>query len=178
MRTRYHLGTIWGVRVSLKPPVVLGWILLWGMLIGMGVGWLHAAWIPVLLGALLAALLHLLSELIHQVGHVWAARWTGYPMTDLELWWAFSTSRYPQNEPALPAEVHLWRAVGGPVASGVLTLLAAGLALALYQVGGIVWWVGVYFFLENLFVFTLGALLPLGFTDGSSLWYWGRRWIS
>jgi uncharacterized membrane protein len=96
-------------------------------------------------------------------------------MTGLELWWAFSTSRYPQDEPALPAETHLWRAVGGPAASGALTLLAAGLALALSQVGGVLWWVAVFFFWENLLLFTLFALLPLGFADGSSLWYWGRR---
>jgi hypothetical protein len=68
--------------------------------------------------------------------------------------------------------------MGGPAASAVLTLLAAALALALSSVGGVLWWAAVFFFLENLLVFTLGALLPLGFTDGSSLWYWGRRWVS
>lgn len=175
MRTCYHLGTIAGVRVSIGLGVVIGWLLLWMLLLGMGVGWLHADWITVLLGALVAVLLHLLSELIHQLGHAWAARWTGYPMMGLELWCAFSTSHYPQDEPALPAEVHLWRAMGGPAASGILTLLAAGLALALAQVGGIAWWVALFFVLENLLLFTLGALLPLGFTDGSSLWYWGKR---
>jgi hypothetical protein len=67
MRTRYHLGTFAGVRVSVGPPVVIGWLLLWGLLIGMGVGWLHAGWVAVLLGALGALALHLLSELIHQL---------------------------------------------------------------------------------------------------------------
>jgi hypothetical protein len=36
--------------------------------------------------------------------------------------------------------------------------------------------VSAFFFLENLFVFTLAAFLPLGFTDGSTLLEWrGKR---
>jgi hypothetical protein len=175
MRTRYHLGPLWGVRVSVGLKVIFSWLLLWILLSSIGIGWFHLGWIAALLGALVAVALHLFSELIHQLGHVWAARRTGYPMIGLEVWWALSTSRYPQDEPALPAETHLWRAVGGPAASSLLTLLAAVLALALAQVGGIVWWVMVFCLLENLVLFTLGALLPLGFTDGSNLWYWARR---
>jgi hypothetical protein len=34
----------------------------------------------------------------------------------------------------------------------------------------------LFFFLDNLLVFTLGAFLPLGFTDGSTLLrYWPQR---
>jgi hypothetical protein len=37
---------------------------------------------------------------------------------------------------------------------------------------GVVWYVFVFFALDNLLFFTLGAFLPLGFTDGSTLLYW------
>jgi hypothetical protein len=33
----------------------------------------------------------------------------------------------------------------------------------------------VFFFLDNLLVFTIGSLLPLGFTDGSTLLAWWPR---
>jgi hypothetical protein len=55
-------------------------------------------------------------------------------------------------------------------------LLALVVTLLLRSLGSALWWVGVFFFLDNLIVFTLGALLPLGFTDGSTLLYWwGKR---
>ena len=57
----------------------------------------------------------------------------------------------------------------------VLLVLAGLIALALRSVGGVLWWVGLFFFLENLGLFTLGAFLPLGFTDGSTLLKWWPR---
>ena len=175
MRPRTHLGSVYGLHVRVGKASALGWLVLWGALTGMALGLLHAALFPALLGALLAVLLHLLSELTHQWGHAWAARRTGYPMTGLQVWWAHSTSLYPRDEPALPAEAHLWRALGGPAFSACLALLTAALVLALCPVGGLLWWVVLWWCGENLVLFTLGALLPLGFTDGSSLWYWWRR---
>ena len=54
--------------------------------------------------------------------------------------------------------------------------MAGGIALALRDAGGVAWWVAVFFFLDNLLVMTLGAFLPLGFTDGDTLLaWWGKR---
>jgi hypothetical protein len=64
------------------------------------------------------------------------------------------------------------RALGGPVASLLLSVIAAVIALALRPLGGVYWWVALFFFLDNLLVLTLGALVPLGFTDGSTLLHW------
>jgi hypothetical protein len=36
-------------------------------------------------------------------------------------------------------------------------------------------WVAALVLLDNLLVFTLGAFLPLGFTDGSTILRWWRR---
>ncbi|HNP72000.1 MAG TPA: hypothetical protein PKK15_12855, partial [Kouleothrix sp.] len=62
-----------------------------------------------------------------------------------------------------------------PLASLLLTLVAAGLALALRPAGGAAWLVALFFFAENLLVYTGQVLLPLGFNDGATLLYWWRR---
>jgi hypothetical protein len=36
-------------------------------------------------------------------------------------------------------------------------------------------WVPLTVFLDNFFVFTLGAFIPLGFNDVSTIIYWMRR---
>ena len=107
-----------------------------------------------------------------------AARRTGYPMSGIRLgkWGVLGTSLYPADEPALPAAIHIRRALGGPAGSLVVTLAAAAVALALRAEGGALWWVAVFVFLDNLLLLTLGAFLPLGFTDGSTLLrWWGNR---
>jgi hypothetical protein len=97
-------------------------------------------------------------------------------MIGIQLWWVLSASIYPRDEGSLPAAVHIRRALGGPVASLLLTVIAALIALALRPLGGVYWWVALFFFLDNLLVLTLGAFVPLGFTDGSTLLYWwGKR---
>ena len=81
-----------------------------------------------------------------------------------------------RDEGPLPAAVHVRRALGGPLASLVLTCIAAAIALALRPLGGVLWWLALFFFLDNLLVLTLGAFLPLGFTDGSTLpHWWGKQ---
>jgi hypothetical protein len=71
--------------------------------------------------------------------------------------------------------VHIQRALGGPAGSLLYTLLWGAVLLLLRPLGqsGVMWWVTAYLFLSNLLIFTLGAFLPLGFTDGSTLLrYW------
>jgi hypothetical protein len=76
----------------------------------------------------------------------------------------------------LPATIHIRRALGGPVATLAATLLVGLGISALRPAGGLVWWLAAFFFLDGLLIFTLGALLPLGFTDGSTLMHWwGKR---
>ena len=125
---------------------------------------------------LVSVLLHWGSDIVHQLGHAWAARTAGHPMAGIRLWGLLSASIYPSDEGSLPASVHIRRALGGAPASLLLTVIAAAVALALRPLGGVYWWVALFFFLDNLLVFTLGSLLPLGFTDGSTLLHWwGKR---
>ena len=49
------------------------------------------------------------------------------------------------------------------------------LLLRISRAAGTLWWLGLFFLFDNLLVFTLGALLPLGFTDGSTLLHWRNK---
>jgi hypothetical protein len=169
------LGRLWGLRLSARPSALVSSIILWLFLI------LIAAWLlgfplpQALLGALLALSLHWISELIHQFGHAWVARQNGYPMVGIQFWVLLSSSLYPSDEPNLPAEVHIRRALGGPAVSLLLTLLAAVIVVLVRPRGSLFWWISWFFLLENLLVFTIGALIPLGFNDGSTLLEWWSK---
>ena len=124
-----------------------------------------------LAGGVLATALHFVSELWHQRGHAQAAARTGYPMTGVRLWGVLGTSLYPPDEPELPGELHVARALGGPRASAWFAALGGLAALATRPIGGVAFMISTLFALENLLVFTVGAFLPLPFmeTDGTTL---------
>ena len=173
--SKQQLGRVAGLWVSVERSALAGSVVLWALLSAIGVGLLQLPAGRAALGGMAAMLLHWLSEIVHHLGHAWAARRTGYPMVGVRLSGLLSSSIYPTDEPPLPAAVHIRRALGGPLASLLLTLLAAAILLVLRSLGGTVWWVALFFFLENLLVFTLQVFLPLGFNDGGTLLYWWRR---
>lgn len=173
--TDIKLGRIAGLNVSIAPSAVTGLLTLWIVLAGVGLLVLQLSPLEAVLGGLAAALLHFVGEFLHQYGHSYAASATGYPMTGVRFWFLLSTSLYPRAEPELPAVVHIRRALGGPAFS-MLAGAAAGIAAFLVGSDGVLWWLLVFFAFDNFFVFGLGAFLPLGFTDGSTLLYWwGKR---
>lgn len=171
----YELGTISGLRLTAGTSVALSMAIIW-MLTAFGA----AALLDVpageaIAGGFVCALLHEISVLLHQFGHAWAARRTGYPMIGVRLWGALGVSIYPSDEGTLPPSVHIQRALGGPIGSFIVAIIAAGIALALHPWDQTPGWIAAFFFLDNLLVFTGGALMPLGFTDGSTLLhYWGK----
>lgn len=176
MKRTIRLGRWMGVKVMARPSAVLGSILLWVVFGSIGVWLLDLPVWEAIVGGIAAVILHWFSELWHQLSHAWAARRTGHPMSGLMLVGILGTSLYPRDEGTLPARVHIRRALGGPAGSLVLAVVAGLIALALHSRGGVAWWVALFFFLDNLLVFTLGAFLPLGFTDGSTLLeWWGKR---
>jgi hypothetical protein len=162
------LGSVWKVRLSARPSAIMCSLLLWALYSALG-GFLFKLPPDVaIVGGFLALVLHWFSELMHQFGHVWAGRRLGHAATGIQLWWVFSSTLYPTDEPALPTAIHLRRALGGPALSLLLTIVAAILFLVLLPVGGFAWRLAAVFTLQNLLVFTIG-FLPLGFTDGSTL---------
>jgi hypothetical protein len=170
-----YLGSIGGLRLSVMPSALVGSLALWALLSAAGVWLLGLSAGTALLGGLAAVLLHWCSDIVHHSGHAWAARRTGYPMIGIQLWGVLGSSVYPTDEPPLPAIVHIRRALGGPIASLLLSLAAGLIALALRPAGGLLWWLALFFFLENLFVFTLQVFIPLSFNDGGTLLYWWRH---
>jgi hypothetical protein len=168
------LGRLAGLEISAAPSAVIGSFVLWLALNGIAIGLLHLSVGEALIGAVAATALQWLSDTLHQLGHARAARQTGHPMIGIRYWGVLSSSLYPADEPTLPAAIHIRRALGGPTASAAVTLVAAAILIAIQMAGvsGPLWWLALYCFLINLFEFTLGAFLPLRFTDGSTLLYW------
>lgn len=178
MKTKYNLGTLFGLNLSAVPSAFISTILLWLVLSGIAIGLLNLSLVEAIVAALIAVALHWLSETAHQLGHAFVARRVGYPMRGIRYWGLLSFSLYPRDEPALPGAIHIRRALGGPVTSFLVTLVAAAIVFAMNVAGlrGVVWYLALFCLLENLLVFTLGALLPLGFNDGGTLVkWWGKR---
>ncbi|MCI0398615.1 MAG: hypothetical protein L0322_27315, partial [Chloroflexi bacterium] len=144
----FKLATILGLNIIVTPPAVYATLLLWVGLSGVAIGLLEVAPLPAVLGGLAAALLHWIGELWHQFGHAWAARSTGYPMTGVRLWTLLGISLYPRDEPPLPAATHIRRALGGPAASLLMTLVAAVITRLLQPAGGVAYLVALFFFLD------------------------------
>lgn len=175
MQKSLPLGKFAGLEISADPFAILTSLGLWAawsavviLLFGIESG-------PAIAGGLLATALHWFGEMFHQYGHARAARRTGYPMRGVHLWSLLATSVYPPDEGDLPPETHIRRALGGPLYSLGMALIAAVMALLLWPTGGVLRLLGMFFFLENLLVFGLGAFIPLGFTDGSTiLRWWGK----
>ena len=172
------LGDMLGLRLSIETVAFAGSAALLVVLAIVAIVVIGLPLGQALLGALFAVILHWFSEVWHDLGHGWAARRTGHPMTGIQLGrlGIFGTCLYPPDEPSLPARLHIQRALGGPIASLLLALVGAVILVLLANASGVLWWIALFFFLDNLLVLALGAFLPLGFTDGSTLLYWwGRR---
>lgn len=175
MRSLY-IGRIGPLTLTAHPTALLSAFILWLLLALFGWLWLDLTPVAALIGGLSAALLHAFSEVVHNLGHAWAAQRTGYPMLGIRLVGPLGQSIYPKDEPPLPSSIHIRRALGGAPVSALHALLWGGLALLLRPVGGASWYVAIFISLDNLLIFTLGAFLPLGFTDGSTLiQHWPTR---
>jgi hypothetical protein len=173
-KSRIKLGRLMGLRISADPSALITSLLLWVMLSAVALFFLNRTLLVAIASGLIAVILHWVAVIWHQLGHAWAARRTGHPMVGMNMWGALSSSIYPPDEEPLPRSIHIQRALGGPLASLLLTILATIPLLILTQ-GTTAWWLAFFFFLDNLLVFTLGSFLPLGFTDGSTLLQWRKE---
>jgi hypothetical protein len=177
----YQLGRVMNLDLLVYPSAIAGTVVLWIVLAGLALAITPLTPFPLtpvaaIIAGGLGALLHWLGELLHQIGHARAARKTGYPMTGVSFWLVLGSSLYPPDEPPLPGSVHVQRALGGPIISAIITVLAFILTAIFAALNiPLLFWLALFFALDNLLVFTLGAFLPLGFTDGSTLLrWWGK----
>jgi Zn-dependent protease len=170
MKRRFSLGHVAGLELTAGPSALLGSLGIAALVFALARrrGRPLAQLAPL---ALLAPVIHWLSDLAHHLGHATAARQSGYPMRGVHFWGVLGTSLYPRDEPPLPAEIHIQRALGGPVASTLLALTAAGLGVA-WRRPGLGRDLALLAFVDNL-ILGPGALLPLPMIDGGTL----RRWL-
>lgn len=173
-----RLGTLAGLQLTMIPAALVGSIGLGAIVIGLMVVVFNIPIGSTLLGGLIVVVLHWLMELVHQLGHAWAARRTGYPMIGIRFGRlaVLSTALYPSNEAMLPARIHIRRALGGPIFSAWLSLMAFLVILMVGPNADVLWrFILWFFFLENLIVMTLQAFIPLGFNDGATIWHYVRQ---
>ncbi len=175
MSNNIALGHIGGLEISAKRSAFIAFVLIWLGLSSIGLFVLHLSFLEAFVSGFVIACLHYASELIHQLGHAGAARNTGYPMRGIRFVHVLAFSLYPKDEPELSGRIHIRRALGGPHISFLVTVIALLILLVAQNVGVMFYWIALCFFLDNLLVFTLGALLPLSFTDGGTIArYWGK----
>lgn len=172
MAAKIELGTYAGLRWTASRNVGVGMVIIAALVAVAALALTDSTPVEAIIGAVLCAVIHFLLEAWHQLGHAWAARRTGYPMAGAHFWWVLARSIYPSNEGELPGRIHIRRALGGPIGSGLLCIVLLVVVLALRPWTQLPGWVAVFALLDNIFVFTFGALLPLGFTDGSTLLQW------
>jgi hypothetical protein len=172
----FKLFRLMGLDISATPSAIVGTLVLWLVLSAIGYWLIGLTPGNAVLGGLAAALLHQLASLWHQLGHAVAARNTGHPMTGIRFGFLgiLSTSVYPPDEGELAPAIHIRRAWGGPLGSLVMSIIAAIIFLLVNtgRSGGTVWWLALFFFLDNFVLFTLEVFLPLGFNDASTLQRW------
>ena len=166
-----RLGKLAGLDIGAELSAIIGSLLLWVALSTVALFLLNRSFPVALVAGLIAVLMHWVAVICHQLGHAWAARRSGHPMVGVNLWGVLSSSIYPPDEPPLPKPIHIQRALGGPMASLALSVVSV-VPLLLLQTGTTAWWLALFFLADNLLVFAIGSLLPLGFTDGSTLLHW------
>lgn len=175
MTNKIILGNLYNLEISAKPSAFIGFAVIWIVLGALAFFVLRLTLLEAVIGGFICAVLHYLSELIHHFGHAGAARNTGYPMRGVRFAHVLALSLYPKDEPPLSGKIHIRRALGGPATSLVVTIIAFLILLVAQNIGGLWYWIALWFLLDNLLVFFLGAFLPLGFTDGSTiLKWWGK----
>lgn len=163
-----QLGKLFGLQISILPLAFVGMFILW---IGFSSIAFYGIRIPFgesLLLGLIAALIHWTFELVHGLGHAFASKQTGHPMTGITFGALaiFALTRYPKDEPELSPSIHIRRALGGPIINGLLSIL---FFLLLPFWSGNWFWIGMFALFENLFIYTLQVFIPLGFNDSSTI---------
>jgi hypothetical protein len=171
---RITLGHAFGIEFQLHTQAILFSLLIWAGLALLAAYLFSWTTATAVVWGFFAMLIHWASDLVHHLGHAWAGKRQGYCLEMLRFQHVLIACRYPKNEPELSAKIHIQRALGGPFFSLLLTIIG-GILLVLLPPGGFGYALVQFFFWENLLVYFLGAFLPLGFTDGSTLLHWWPR---
>ncbi|CAG0977276.1 hypothetical protein ANRL2_02139 [Anaerolineae bacterium] len=174
----FPLFTINGLKISATPSAIIGSLVLWVILTIVALVFTELSLIVSVVAGFLTMLLHWAFEIIHQMGHASAARKAGYPMLGVRLYLVLGASLYPADELDLPAQIHIQRALGGPKISLMVLAIATAILLLVWSAAGdFVRMLALFALLDNLLVFTIGAVVPFPFpnlieNDGVTLMRW------
>lgn len=163
--------------VSVVPAAFVGSFVVAAFLLIFALTVAQLPLVEALVGMVIGVALYWGLEVLHDLGHAWAAARTGYPMQGLRFgvpFGLFAQCVYPPDEPPLPGRTHIQRALGGPIVSGIAALILLVLVLLTRESGDL----GAWLLRWSLFITlmtSVGAFLPFGFTDGSTILYWLRR---
>ncbi len=176
MATDIRLGRVADLEISMAPTGLAGTLFNVVLFTLLGRLVFKRPMARAVVGGVTLAGVHWWLEIWHNIGHARAARMTGHPMTGVRLgspYGVLGTSIYPEDEGELPPRVHITRALGGPISSAALSVVTGSVALLATPFG--FGWIPLVAFLDNLTVFTIGAWVPVGFNDVSTVIYWMRR---
>ena len=172
MQKKFTFLTIGNIPITTTQLAIIVSIALWVIFALIGLIIFNLPISTSIIGGSVAMVLHWVSDVLHQLGHGWVAAKVGYPMREIRLLHILAASIYPRDEPELPANIHIRRALGGPPVSFALAIWGAGISFLLEEKTGLLYLLAQFLFWENLLIFGIGSLLPLGFTDGSTLIKW------
>ncbi len=177
MNKSFHLLTVFNVRITFTPLCVVTYLILIPPFTWLGMTLRNLTLAEGLIASFFIIVLMFITENIHQLGHAWAAKSVGYPMIGIRHFSWFSASIYPKDEPPLPPQTHIKRALGGFWINLLIGLALAPFAFYLWNINGVAAFTVVATSAWNFFVLGLGALLPIdfnGFTvdGGTILHYW------
>ena len=170
---KYHIGTVAGLVITGDTSAIVGTLFLYAILAAVGAGLFDLRIDTALLLAIISTSFHLLASYLHHLGHSLAARRTGYPMRGMHYHTLLARSIYPKDEPELAPRIHIQRALGGPLMS--VRMAVIGLVLVFLAKASFMYYPLTFFVFDSFFIYTLGALTPLGFTDGSTILYWRSK---
>lgn len=176
MRQKIASFHIFGLNVVVErstPLVFLGLVVVFtGVTSALGLSLIEA-----LLAGLVLADLHYVGSFWHHLGHAFLARRAGYPMAGITYWGLLGRSEYPSDEGDVPPSAHIQRALGGALFSSLACVVLLALIILHNGTFLLLHLVLVIAFLENVLVYTVGALFPpvriSGFSnDGATIVYW------
>jgi Zn-dependent protease len=137
------------------------WNVALGLLIAAVFHWANGPSTVLTLGLVYAVLL-MLTYFFHTLGHIISAREVNAPMIEHIVTAGIQRDVYP-NDRQYPREVHVGRAIGGPLMSLTLSLLT--FLLWAFIPG----WAFLVFAASNL-IWGIVSLLPIRGMDGDVLW--------
>jgi Zn-dependent protease len=164
---RIPIGRFWGVTLLVTPLTWLSPCVFFGLHLLLNLLNDHLSLTERLYQALLFTIAVEMTTVLHAFGHILSGRLVHSAMDALLITATRDVNLYHGDQSLIPTQVHLIRALGGPL----LNLFVAGVCAALAALITADFWSALVNSLisTNLF-FGLGGFLPIPSVDGEVIW--------